>query len=202
MLFPIRVFTPILTLVLMLFSAVSFAEVFSFRLEGEVTRAASANQAYVRSRDGRVFPIYFQNSEVRKTFEKINNGDFVSGLGELRDDNSVHLRIVEYVGLRALIGFWKSQNQFFVFKDFSNLKLYSSDRTQVVQYSTAPGTDRGWKIFFADGSTITLASLYLDHDEALMTLYDSESGKVTDQVKLKKIRYPSIPAQAPVHDKK
>jgi hypothetical protein len=142
------------------------------------------------------------NTELKAKFSKfrplkqsMSVGDLISGMGEKKSNGSIYLRTVEYVGLRELLGFWSSENQYFEFRDFKNLNLYKSvgKKVKSLHYSTAPGMGDSWKVFITDENTIILSTLRIDNDEALLTFYNTDTGKVTGEVKLKK--FPVQPFQ-------
>lgn len=185
----------VLTSVFILLTSLQAWAVFDFRIEGRIVR--ENNQLSVQMAD-LTYRLTSEDATNSKILDKMISGDWIVGLGELNSETkTISVRTVEFVGLKNLLGLWQSQNQYFNFKDFTNLYLYFNldgegkrMTRKSVQYTMAPGSGTEWKIFIVDEKYITLSSLRIDGNSATLTLFNSDTGEVAGQVHMKKFLAP------------
>ncbi|MCM2282261.1 MAG: hypothetical protein NDI61_10490 [Bdellovibrionaceae bacterium] len=157
------------------------------------------NQAFIRLRQTReALPVYGMTQELVADLQKMQDGDFIVGRGEvLTDRRMVALESIDTVGLRQILGAWRTANwNVFEFKDFNNVILYFPDAAvstspratsrRQMSYTLAPGSGENWSIFMADRQGIHIGELQFAAGARRinMTLYDSETGRVHQRLEL------------------
>lgn len=162
--------------------------------------AIRGDQAYIRLRQMREpLPLHGKTQDLVVNLKKMRDGDFVVGRGEiLTDRNIVSLHSIDTVGLRQILGTWRASNQnVFEFRDFNHVILYdriSESATlrpgpvRQMSYTLAPSTGENWSIFMADNKGIHIGELRFGPRLMRMTLYDSDTGRVSHQLDLAPIR--------------
>jgi hypothetical protein len=139
--------------------------------------------------------------------QNLKTGDFIVGRGTLPtaistpdQQNVVQLESIESVGLTELLGSWRSDNwEVFEFKDFTQLNLYQPtpnlsgpalQKTGQFQYVLAPDQGDRYSIFLSDDHSIQVGSIEFNSTGIALTVFDSQTGKVSQNISLS-----PIPAQ-------
>lgn len=148
---------------------------------------------------------------VQETLSTLASGSYVVGRGEIApDQKSVRIDAVQTIGLREVLGVWKSsQNEVFEFRSFNRLFRYRSVQRdgathlqlqQKFEYALTPDAGQAYSIFITDNQKrIFFGTLRVDGtieaDSApqspsspsrilLLTMYDSQTGTESQKFSL------------------
>jgi hypothetical protein len=176
------------------------------------------NQIMLRlSQLGKSYPIYCETHELMADLEKLSTGDLLVGTGELHADKQVVvLQSIDMVGLRRLLGTWRTvHSEVFEFKDFNRLHVYPSDfrktmtlkslskdflerpaipdsfftHLQKLNYTLAPDSNSQsrWSIFMADHQSVRIGSLMIHPTMVKLTVYDPDTGRIASEFDLARV---------------
>jgi hypothetical protein len=135
----------------------------------------------------------------------------LSSLRSLRDGNlivasgrmdlatqAVRIDAIQTLGLQELIGTWQSSRwEIFEFRDFSRLNLYMPmekdngsigiSHSHSLAYTITPESGDRYSIFISDQKKIMLGTLRLHEKKLELAVYDSDSGKIAENISLSPI---------------
>lgn len=124
----------------------------------------------------------------KQAVAKLKNFDGISGVAVLYDEETLLLESVEFVGLRRLLGKWKSPTEVFQFVDYNRLQVKTGPKKVEMTYALSPGFGNSWRLFFTDENSVTLGSLEIQNENAEIQLYDSENGSILKTVPLTRVK--------------
>ena len=161
-----------------------------------------AGQAYIRLTNFReALQLHGVTRELVADLQRLGDGDFIVGRGQiLKDRRVVALESIDTVGLRQILGTWRTENwNVYDFRDFNRLFLYvprsataSSTTlapTRQLTYTLAPNArENEWSIFMADKKGVVIGEMHLRNRSMSLTLYDPKTGRVHQQLELAPFR--------------
>jgi len=139
-----------------------------------------------------------QSTDVTTSLARLNIGDEVYGTGQIDDfSDSIQLQSLDYVGLKGLLGTWRSPEGLMEVKDFSNLSFHpSKDDTALggdnsrdnvnYKYSLAPADNSEWVVFLSIPTKTTFATVELADTLATLKIYDANTGAIKSTLHLQK----------------
>jgi hypothetical protein len=192
-------FQSLLLVSLLFFSFTGSAEVVV--LSGFVSKKENG-YVLVEEKTSKRYDLRALNSETIESLKHLKHYDYISGYGEVKDNQIVLLESIDYVGLRRLLGLWHSADNVLNFVSFRSVKVveqlqFIGDlgildvfKESTYDYAISPGSGGSWRVFFSDSDSVILASLTLSakSDEARLELYDSSTGDITKELVLRKVR--------------
>ena len=136
------------------------------------------------------------NTEVAAQLKNLKNSDIIRGVGTFINNDTLILDSIDFVGLKRLIGTWRSAKTILDFKNFDDVTFYQlstalakSIRTDY-KYVVSPGGNSNWQMFFLDENDVTIANLVLpEGNRAQLTFYDPETGLTKATMYLTKVKY-------------
>lgn len=192
-----RLITAILTVIFCYFPPTA-ASTLSESIQGVINMRG--DQAFIRIRQAREpMPLHGMTQDLVVDLQKMREGDFIVGRGEILTDRKIiALESIETVGLRQILGTWRSANwNVFEFKDFNRLTLYTAQAAPAhstprvtakrqMSYTLAPGNGDSWSIFMADKQGVQIGELRFGTGARRMnmTLYDYDTGRITQRLEL------------------
>lgn len=133
-------------------------------------------------------PIVTSNSEVKEALTKLKSFDSLVGSGEFLKDGKLRLDSIDFVALRRLLGKWKSRLATVNFVDYTHVSFELFNSQANYKYVITPGLGDAWKIFFTDNSSVVLGAVAVEEQFAEIELYDSQTGDVTQRLRLQKVK--------------
>lgn len=131
---------------------------------------------------------------------KLSSGDFVVGRGTIQvQQKTARLESIETLGLRQLLGSWKSSRwEVYEFRDFNRMTLYIPavrnyslaiavplKKAQEFSYFLAPEQDNRYSIFLmAEDKTITTGSIEVQDGRIQLSVIDSQTGEIRENISL------------------
>ena len=136
--------------------------------------------------------LVLQSSSTRTLIQigRLNSGDFLAASGTLdSEQNIAFVNSIDYVGLKKLLGRWRSSNgQLFEFASFQDLYIYKSRpvATSVFRYSAAPSSGDSWTLLLSDShkKRTLIANVTFGRANASLKLIDSETGAIAETLRL------------------
>lgn len=185
-----------------------FALILTLSFVSRVALAQESVQGYVRHEQlnvslvdekGReLYVLKSRNPDVYNQLQKLETGDWLIATGTYdRDNDSMIIEAVDFVGLKKILGYWKAADSMFNFRDFSNVNFYLLADSRVdsypvrkakYQYSVAPGSGSSWKVFFNDFRSVTLTSIEFKANSATLEIFDSETGVSKGIIQLNRLQ--------------
>jgi hypothetical protein len=148
-----------------------------------------------------MFNLEPRDADTSKQLAKLNTGDLLSATGTLTQKSHMIVDSIDFVGLKKLLGLWKSEESVFNFKDFSTVQFYSlsdpdpqdaypSNKIKLYnfKYSLGPSSGDTWKLFFTDDRSVILTSIEFQKNSAKLMVFDSETGEERGTINLQKIK--------------
>ncbi|MCE3010806.1 MAG: hypothetical protein LW875_09355 [Proteobacteria bacterium] len=192
-------FWPLTVLSLLFVSLTSHGEI--ALLSGFVSKKENG-YVLVEEKTSKRYDLRALNSETIENLKHLKHYDYISGYGEIKDNQVVLLESIDYVGLRRILGLWQSTENVLNFVSFRSVKIveqlqFISDlgildllKEGTYDYAISPGSNGSWRVFFSDSSSVILASLTLSakSDEARLEVYNSSTGEITKELILHKVR--------------
>lgn len=136
------------------------------------------------------YTIETNTTDVQDSLNRLSEGDYITGNGFV-DENNKKIRIdsIQYVGLRRLLGPWKSDEGLMVFKDFTTMRFFpnytdqpqgveATNHQQEFRYSLSPSNSGAWILFLSDSKSTTFATVEFDSANILLKIFESESGNI------------------------
>lgn len=132
-------------------------------------------------------------TEINNQIAKLNDNDFISGVGEPKTNNLI-LQSIDFIGLNQFLGFWISPMGILQVKDFSRLNIYVPNRPIPIgapktslNYSITPGQGNSWVLFLSDESQIYYSNLFMSDSKALIRFYNTQTGAFIKEVTMSKL---------------
>ncbi len=176
-----------------LFSALSFSTSYSWaeNFSGYIDRTERGIFLVVDS-PAKIGRLVLQSSSTRTLIQigRLNTGDFLAASGSLdSEQNIAFVNNIDYVGLKKLLGRWKTSNgQLFEFASFQDLYIYKSRpvATSVFRYSAAPSNGDSWTLLLSDShkKRTLIANVTFGRANASLKLIDSETGAIAETLRL------------------
>lgn len=177
--------------ILCIFLATVKVQASSTVIEGFLSKDASG-YVLLESETQKSFRLRAANSETQKNLDKLNNFDFISGLGEFISEDIVLLDSVELVGLRKLLGLWRATDGLINFLDYSSLSIFIEQQSDITRYNfnyaVTPSTGEQWKIFLTDSKSVILGSLSFKRSKLHLEMYDPKTGNIAAKFTLTKVQ--------------
>lgn len=145
-------------------------------------------------KEGR-FSLYSADPVVRRQFQTLNTGDFLSGVASSIQENRIVVESIKFVGLRQLLGYWKSDFGLFDFRDFSKLRIWLQEDSPALshrgtyQYTMSPSNNDSaqvWNFLLADQNQVFSGFMRITHNTMILTL-KKNSNQTPLIIELKKI---------------
>ena len=146
-------------------------------------------------------PYRFVDSETLKSYKlrivtesaknavlKLKNFDGISGVAVKYDEETLLLESVEFVGLRRLLGKWKTNLELYQFVDYNRVQVTGSKDTVEMTYALSPSQNDNWRLFFTDSNSVTLGSLAIKNETATIETYDEDTGAVLKTLPLTRVK--------------
>jgi hypothetical protein len=175
---------------LVLISCQSFAQI---KFRGKVIRVG-ADVYVVEEGSKKNFTLYSADPEIREHINLLSQGDFIEGVATSITPPRLFVESIDFVGLKKILGTWKTNKRVFDFKDFNLLSIWSFDfgndffsRKKNYTYSISPGEGPDWQVFVADENHVVVGSLDFVDNIAILTIYDSNTGSSREVITLEKI---------------
>lgn len=143
-----------------------------------------------------------KNNIVSQHMRKLATGDFVEASGRLEDSEcKAFVESIEYVGLRKLLGYWYSEAAGIItVRDYSSLSFYPMNKASdlkddaisrtgdpiTYRYSVTPSQGTEWVVFLSNAQGTSFATLKFSSKFVTMKIYDSETGDLTQTLRLAK----------------
>lgn len=151
----------------------------------------------IKTDQNHTYPLTSSQSEVQDIFEKLSNGDYISGQGEIRGSPStLHVLNIDFIGLQTILGMWWTNYGFLEVKNFSKMSFYVQPNSETphkailkknYQYSVGPSSTADWFLFLTDNAGVYLTSVYLRGHYGQMKVYNSETGAIDKVIEMTRI---------------
>lgn len=165
----------------------------SISVNGQIFKEPTSNSNVFRYtildlQNGKFFKLVAGTDAAKKSLEKLNNGDIVKGTASLIQETYV-IESIDFVGLQRLLGLWKTKSTIVNFVDFSTVQFHIPGMLNNYNYAISPtNMNDQWQVYFSDSSSVILGALTVSDQNATITLFDTETGNVTESLELKKIQ--------------
>lgn len=143
------------------------------------------------------YPIDTDDSDIMSSFIKLKSGDIISGLGEIQSNGRIRIHSIDYIGLKQLIGSWKTANSVFaVVPNFTELSLVAGPlrkKGSALQsvghfiYSVRPSSQQGFNLFLTDSQQTLVAEISIVGRVMVMKIYDPRSGQLNSNFRFTKL---------------
>lgn len=156
--------------------------------------------SFINSSTQKSYELKPANQSTSEDLKKLSNFDSLTGKASILRINSkdvMLLESVDFVGLRRLLGLWKSKGTVLEFVDYNEVSFYFPNNRKKnfkmptkknrYRYSVSPTTTDSWRVFFADDDSVVLGSLNIQGSKAVIELYDTETGQTTETYSLEKV---------------
>jgi hypothetical protein len=134
-------------------------------------------------------------TEVQIQINKLNNSDFISGVGNKTNNGTLSIESIDFIGLNQFLGLWMSPLGLFQVKDFSNLNIYIPQRNIPISgpktslnYSITPGDGNSWTMFLSDENQIYYSNLYMTDKKATIRFFNTQTGAFINEVTMSKLK--------------
>lgn len=138
------------------------------------------------------------NVSASSDLKKLSNFDSITGkatlMGKGKEYPILLLDSIDFVGLRKLLGMWKSESTILDFIDYNEMSFYfpneifkNTKKRTMYRYSVSPKPGESWRVFFSDDNSVVLGSLVIKGQTATIELYDSETGETAKTYSLTKV---------------
>lgn len=151
----------------------------------------------LKTSSGHIYKIKSDGSEANETLLKLEEGDLVSGFGQI--DNSSKVAMIQslsFIGLKRLLGFWWTSMGFAEIRTFSEMNFYNqslfktdSPLKKSYQYSISPTLSTSWVIFLSDDKNVYYTSMIFQGNKAQMKMYNPETGVLTKTIDFTRINH-------------
>ncbi len=143
----------------------------------------------LKTSSGHIYKLKAQGAEVTATLSKLEEGDLISGFGQIDDNSKVaSLQSLSFIGLKRLLGFWWTSLGFAEIRTFSEMNFYSTIKTSY-QYSISPSTSPSWVIFLSDDQGVYYTSMDFQGASAEMKMYNPETGALIKTIDFTRINH-------------
>lgn len=170
-----------ITTLILLFSSASNAEV----IIGNIIRDQSGMFINIKGRhESTKFTLRSSSTTNLIHLGKLETNDSIVASGSLDSVNKIaHIDIIEFVGLKKILGRWHSEGKVFDFKNFTDLNLYKDQPPlkTAFRYSTTPADGNYWTLLLSDTNNkrTFLATINFSNPTATLKLIDSETGEIS-----------------------
>lgn len=178
---------------LLLFSSLAYSQI---KFSGKVIRVG-ADVYVVEENSKKNYTLYSADPEIREHINLLSQGDFIEGVASSIAAPRIFVESIDFVGLKKILGTWKTNKRVFDFKDFNLLSIWSFDftndffsRKKNYTYSIIPGEGPDWQVFVADENQVVVGSLDFVDNIAILTIYDTKTGLSREVITLEKIKNP------------
>lgn len=183
----------------LIFHVALLASVFAFLMTENLWASAKVNikgylvlesdpYRFVDSETLKSYKLRMSTDSAKQAILKLNNFDSISGVAVQYDDETLLLESVEFVGLRRLIGKWKSNEGFYQFFNYNDAAISDKSKNVQLTYALSPGLGNSWRLFFTDSSTVTLGSIQIESEKATIETYDADTGAILKTLPLIKVK--------------
>lgn len=164
-------------------------------VSGVLLRNGDGLSIRLNTEEGRTYRLISNRSDVQKVLARLNTDDAVVGSADVDGTRGVvQLSTLDFVGLRKIIGYWSSvSNSVVNFKSYSDMNVYSVANTgggrisKQFKYTLAPSNGNDWAFFLADANKTQVGLLDLRDQQAVLRLFDPDTGDVTQVLRLQKL---------------
>lgn len=169
-------------------------------LRGTIRLDALKKIAYVISdSELEIYRVDALTRSAREGLSKLKDGDFISATGALNSNQRrMDLHSIESVGLKNLLGLWQaSDSSLYEFLDFGRLNQYTLEsslsggltikKAQELTYVLTPDRGDRFSIFLSGKSDIRVGTLETSGTDLRITVFDSKTGLVTENISLSPI---------------
>lgn len=139
------------------------------------------------------------NKDLKPQISRLKSGDFLSFDGYIDQANMIlYVISVNYVGLKDLIGNWVGDDDYcYKFKNFNSLTIFNKADNKKCDYSVnfiardfsyiINASDLDWSMLLSDNDESYLMDLTLNSkNSAQLSLYDSHSGDILRQIRIRR----------------
>lgn len=135
--------------------------------------------------------ILVQSPIIKNRLHCLKHGDFITGIGFYLKNSQLEIHSIDYVGLMALIGTWRDNNEIYKFTDTRNFYYWNFAGKQAgfygpfsYHYALSPYGENPdsctWKVFVVNPSKVVLGSLeWSAEDQIHLEMYDPDTGEAT-----------------------
>jgi hypothetical protein len=155
---------------------------------------------FLQLKNSQILPLHPGNEQTSQELDRIQEGDFLFGIGNVDfSARKVHLYSIEKVGLKKLLGSWRSdQGGIFAFKSFSQVVLFEQQLQphsindaalpgHRLRYHVSPSTGSSWSIFLVGRNEVLVGRFRFFGDRLKMYFIDESSGTITQRLTLTKL---------------
>ncbi len=164
-----------------------------------IKKSSPENWLGLQTSSGHLYKLISNSAEVSETLPKLEEGDLVSGFGQIDNSSKVaSLQSLNFIGLKRLLGMWWTNMGFADIQTFSEMNFYLEKSTSVqtdatikksYQYSISPTVSPSWVIFLADEKTVYYTSMDFQGNTAKMKMYHPETGVLMKTIDFTRINF-------------
>lgn len=184
-------------LILFLFHISFLAPTFAFAESSEsISGLLLANQGQYQlvAQNNTIFKLQAGSEEVDAQLNNLKSFDAVRGVGKIVNKKTLLLEYIDYVGLKKLLGNWKSVESLYYFSSFEDLTIHSisscdtATQKTKLKYILTPSIDSQWKLFVTNNKDVSVANLdFISDNEAQITFFHDLSGEPIKTIFLNKV---------------
>lgn len=152
----------------------------------------------LKTSSGHIYKLSPDGGEVVETLSKLENGDLISGFGQIDNSSKVaFLQSLSFIGLKRLLGFWWTNMGFVEVRTFSEMNFYTQSNSSSTfsepttkksyQYSVSPSSTNSWVIFLSDDKAVYYTSMEFQGSHAKMKMYNPETGVLMKTIEFTRI---------------
>ena len=137
---------------------------------------------------------------VNQILASMGNYDLASGRAEKITENIWLINNINFVGIRKILGPWKSvgpHKKIYNFKNHFDLRItgptLKRSHTKINlngnhSYSIAPVDGKLWKIFVSDSDTVLIANLTFSKNSMSLVFLDTTTGEEVESITLNRLK--------------
>jgi len=146
----------------------------------------NAQQPWIRlDRSRAMFRLQGLDKATEASIRRLKSGDHLVGHGQIiTAERLIRLESIDLVGLRTVLGVWRSNNQqVFNFRTFTRLSVSSAatnfdSKPREFQYSLAPASvGSAWSILLADHLGVRVGAVEVRRDRLRLTIYGNHASE-------------------------
>lgn len=184
------------------FSSLALAFEVPLNINGFVT-LTNSGYLFIDSSTQKRFVLKPGNQSVSEDLKKLSNFDSITGKATAIKGGSEEVLLldsIDFVGLRNLLGLWKSRGTVLDFIDYNEVSFYFPSlrhqrygknkvptKKASYRYSVSPTTSDSWRVFFASDESVVLGSLNIKGSKAVIEIYDVNTGEISETYSLEKV---------------
>lgn len=149
--------------------------------EGYLVKGKSENFLISRQRS---WPMTAEILDIKETFSELNSWDFLRTTLMQGEKGTYQVIEIESVGLRRILGVWKSSTATYTFTDFENLIEKKNGERRRMNYRIIPEHGEGWTILLVHKGSARAGKLVVTGNQLRLELMNGQSMEVINLVKV------------------